>query len=137
MDKLLRGKSHAKTVDEFLQVEHLERALATRAVYHLKELSEAMAASPATDQEKTNDLFAVDILLASKLHIEYIIIRLARQYYKDHTFADTRIRPILDLLIKVVAVKMLMKDSDGLFETGYWGAGSSRLLADSFKQLLI
>ena len=39
---LIRGKSGAKTVEEFLQLEHLERALATRSAYHLDELYKAM-----------------------------------------------------------------------------------------------
>lgn len=126
-EKLLRGKSHARNVEDFLQIEHLERALATRAVYQLAELTQAMASSKASDQEKTNDIFAVDILLASKLHIEFCIFEFARDYYKNHTFTDTRIRPILDLLVKIVAVKMLMKDSEGLYETGFFGVGASRL----------
>lgn len=67
--KLLNGKSHAKTIEEFLQLDHLERALATRAVYAFKELTQAMAASTATDQEKTNDIFAVDIIATTTLHI--------------------------------------------------------------------
>ena len=37
-EQLLKGKSNATTVNEFLQIEHLERALATRAVLQLKEL---------------------------------------------------------------------------------------------------
>ena len=73
-EKLLSGKSHATTVEEFLQIEHLERALATRAVYQLKDLHHVMSASTATDMEKANDIFAVDVMLATKLHIEYIII---------------------------------------------------------------
>ena len=96
-----------------------------------------MAASKATDQEKTNDIFAVDILLATKLHIELNMFSLAREYYKDHSFTDIRIRPILDMMLKLVAIKMLMKDSEGLYETGFFGAGSSRLQTEGFKHLLI
>ena len=62
---------------------------------------------------------------------------MAKQHYSNHTFLDTRIRPILDLLLKIFAVKMLMKDSEGLYETGFFNARSSRLLTESFKSLLI
>ena len=96
-----------------------------------------MSSSNASDGEKKNDIFAIDIQLATKLHIEFSVFRLARQYYKDHTFTDSRIRPILDLLLKVFTVKMLMKDSEGLYESGFFNTGSARLLRESFKQLLI
>ena len=33
---LTAGKSHAKSVDSFIQIEHLERALATRSAYGFK-----------------------------------------------------------------------------------------------------
>ena len=32
---------------------------------------------------------------------------------------------------------MLMKDSEGLYECGFFGKGSSRLMTESFKDLLI
>lgn len=70
-----------------------------------------MTASSASEVEKSNDLFAVDIALATKLHLEYLIVHLVRDFYSNHTFKDDRIRPILDLILQVVAVKMLMKES--------------------------
>ena len=37
-EELIRRKITAKTVTDFIQLDHLERALATRAVFKLKEL---------------------------------------------------------------------------------------------------
>lgn len=136
IEALTAGKSHAKTVAGFIQIEHLERALATRAAYAFKELSETLKKSEASDMEKTNELFALDIELAAKLHMEYQVVTMARSYYHNHTFRDTRIRPVLDLLIQIFALKLLMKDSEGLYETGFFGAGASELQREAFKQLL-
>jgi len=96
-----------------------------------------MAANKATDQEKTNDIFAVDIIATTTLHIQLKMFTLARQYYKDHDFTDLRIKPILDMMLRVTAIKMLMKDSEGLYETGFFGPGSSRLQTEAFKHLLV
>ena len=124
---LTTGKSHATSVESFIQIEHLERALATRSAYGFKELAGALGKSNATDLEKTNTLFALEIDAAAKLHMEYMIYIIAREYYRNHTFNDTRIRPILDLLIQIFAVKLLMKDSEGLYETGFFSTGASTL----------
>ena len=62
---------------------------------------------------------------------------MAHNYFKDHTFTDMRIKPILDLLLKLFAIKMLMIDSEALYETRFFSKGSKKLLSESFKQLLI
>ena len=96
-----------------------------------------MASSKASDLEKNNELFAVDVLRATKLHTEFNVIRLARECYQGHKFTDSRIKPLLDMMVKIFAVKMLMKESEGLYETGFFSKGSKALLTESFKQLLV
>ena len=96
-----------------------------------------MSASKASSLEKVNDLFGVDIALATRLHIEYVIIQMAHQHYESHAFEDQNIRPVLDLLLKTFAVKLLMTDSECLYETGFFGRGSKRLIADAMKHLLV
>ena len=62
---------------------------------------------------------------------------MAKNFYKEHTFKDARILPIIDLLLKVLALKMLMSDSQGLYECGFFCRGSSLLMRESFKSLLV
>ena len=52
-------------------------------------------ASNASELEKANDIFAIDVQLATKLHIKYLIIRMAFDFYMGHTFQDSRLKPIL------------------------------------------
>ena len=87
-----------------------------------------MSTSSATELEKTNDVFAIEIANATKLHLEYLILQMVNDFCKNFSFNDTRISHILDILLKTVAVKMLLKNSESLYETGFFTSGSSRLL---------
>ena len=61
---------------------------------------------------------------------------MARDFYIKNEFQDRKVGGMIDLLLKVVALKMLMKDSEGLYETGFFGKGSKSLLTESMKKLL-
>ena len=95
-----------------------------------------MSESTAEEQEKTNEIFAIEIDRVTRLHLEYIIFKVSYDFYKNHVFTDQRIKPILDLLLQIVGVKMLIKDSEGLYETGFFSKGSKKLLSESMKLLL-
>ena len=79
--------------------------------------------------------------MAKKISADFSIVTNAilsmSPYYKDHDFSDLRIKPILDMMLRLTAIKMLMKDSEGLYETGFFSAGSSRLQTEAFKHLLV
>jgi hypothetical protein len=45
--------------------------------------------------------------------------------YKNHKFTDQRIPEILDVLLKVFALKQLVEDPQALYECGFFGAGSA------------
>ena len=49
---LLNGKSHAKTVEEFLDPDHIQRALATRAIYFTMRVHKMLAESDAPSKTK-------------------------------------------------------------------------------------
>lgn len=55
----------------------------------------------------------------------------------EKTFKDPNIKPLLQLLAKVFALKQLTMDSNALYETGFFGKGSKPLLLDSLKKLLV
>ena len=134
---LIASKSGAKTIEEFSDLNHLEKALATRAAHRLKELGQIMARSDASIEEKVNDIFALDVELATRLHIQCITFKMAHDAYKDHSFKDQRIKPLLNLLLKVFALKLLTNDNEGLYEIGFFNFNSKRLLTESMKHLLV
>ena len=136
LESLLNPKSRASTIEEYLDLDHLELALATRSAYAFKLLQRTLSKSPLPEKEKTNEAFALDIDSAAKLHIEYLIVSVARQHFKNHEFKDPRIKELLETLLSIFAAKLLMKNSEGLYEIGFFGPGSKRLLQDGFSQLL-
>jgi hypothetical protein len=55
---------------------------------------------------------------------------------EEHEFKDKNIKPILELLISVFALHEIRKDNQLLYETGFFGSGSMRLLNDSYNEAL-
>jgi len=62
---------------------------------------------------------------------------MAKDRFKKGEFKDANIKPVLDIVLKVFAVHQLVSENRGLYECGFFSAGSSRLLDDAFKQLLV
>jgi hypothetical protein len=73
----------------------------------------------------------------TKYHLIYMMFIISKNNYKNHKFKDQRIPGILDLLLKVFALKQLQEDPQGLYECGYFGAGSGKLLDESLKDVLL
>jgi len=44
---------------------------------------------------------------------------------------------VLELLVRIYALKELQRDNQMLYEVGYFGAGSIQLLNDSYNELLL
>merc|ERR1712046_103571 len=61
----------------------------------------------------------------------------AKKRVNETQFKDQTIRPALDTILKLFAVKQLMDDSEPLFETGFFTSGSGQLRDAAFKKLLV
>ncbi len=72
----------------------------------------------------------------TKYHLIYIMFIISTSNYKNHKFTDQRIPEILDVLLKVFALKQLIEDPQALYECGFFGAGSAQLLDESLKDAL-
>lgn len=59
---MLSTKSQAKNVEEVLSLDFLGDALAVRAAYKIKNTIEKLMTSKATENEKINTLFALDVV---------------------------------------------------------------------------
>ena len=95
-----------------------------------------MANSTASEVEKVNDLFAVQILRMVKVHIQLCAFMMAKEYVTKHKFTDPNIPPLLLLLIRTFALKQLLTNTQGLFECGYFNAESQDLIEASMQKLL-
>lgn len=78
LDDLTATPSSAKTVDEFLTMDHIETLLAVRAAYKIHEVRAEMNKSDAHKKQKENEIFAIDIGQVSRMHLIYLSFKLAR-----------------------------------------------------------
>ena len=70
---LKSNKSSANTVQEFLQPEHIQRALATRSAFFAKKVLTAMSKSKDSATVQMNEKFAIEVNRMVKLHLVCLI----------------------------------------------------------------
>jgi len=71
-----------------------------------------------------------------KSHIHLVLYLMSKDYVQKHEFKDKKIQELLLLVIKVFAVKMIMNDTQGLYECKFFNPNSQILLEDSMHRLL-
>ena len=102
----------------------------------VREVTKLMNESTAHTKEKENEIFAIDIARMTRLHLIYVTFRMGRQNLESHEFTDQKVKTYLMTSLKVFALKQLLIDSQGLYESGFFGLGSGRLLDLSYRALL-
>jgi len=95
-----------------------------------------MKASTAHKKEQENELFALDVGRMTRLHMIYIVFRMARERLAASQFTDPNVKFVLETGIKIFALKQLTLDHQTLYESGYFGRGSGRLLDLAYRGLL-
>ena len=85
---------------------------------------------------KQNELYADEINLLSTLHMKYIMFKMSRNRIENYDFKDKNIRPLLELMAGIYALKELQADHHHLYETGFFGKGSGDLLTESYNTQL-
>ena len=98
--------------------------MATRACFYINQTVALFKASKLTESEKANERYALNVQRMVKSHIHLVVYLMAKEYVSNHEFKDPVIKGILHLLIKVFAVKMIMADTQGLYECKYFSSDS-------------
>jgi len=70
------------------------------------------------------------------MHLIYLSFKLARQRLNSKIIKDPKIKIYLEAGCKIFALKQLQLSSQSLYEAGFFGKGSARLLADSYEHVL-
>ena len=94
MERMLSTPSGATTVQEFLDPDHIERALATRAIYFTLRVYTMLTESDAPSKTKQNELFALEVNRMTNLHLIYKMYELSRKRITDLNLADKNITKI-------------------------------------------
>lgn len=120
MDQLLSLKGKGVTLDEMLDINVIEQAMAVRALFQIKNTVSKLAASKEPAKVQDNEVFAKLKLNMVNSHVKYLGFYLFKTMIERHTFKDANIKPILIDLAKIVALKSLSEDCGAVYAAGYF-----------------
>jgi len=92
-------------------MDHLDQAMKVNAASQLKSTFELLKKSGAHEKIKQNDLYADEVQRLTQLHLKYVMFMMARQRIEEHKFKDASIPKILLLLVRIFALKEIIKDN--------------------------
>lgn len=98
MEKIVKKQSNAKTIEDFINLEHLNDALAARASFSILTVNKMIDESDAHEKTKTNDLFARDIVRMSQHHMLYLTFRVSMLNLEPGKVKDPNLVKVLTLL---------------------------------------
>ena len=97
--------------------------LATRSVYLVQKVLGMLSESTAPSKTKQNDLFALDVNRMAHNHLIYICYeRAAAKFAKVQ---DPNVAKVFQDVLANFAIKHVMSDGVPLYESGFFGPGSS------------
>lgn len=72
IDKLLKMKANLTSSDQFLNIQLLDDALAIRAASLASSCAMSVGSSKASENEKVNSLYSMELVNAARAHIMYV-----------------------------------------------------------------
>jgi hypothetical protein len=113
IENLLAIKNAVKTVDDALCLNNLEKALAVRAGYRIKNTMTQFlkkAEEGVSENERVNTLFAVDIVQMAQSHMIYVAFKIFREAIENPaTFKCPNLRTHMLNLARVFAIHELLQ----------------------------
>jgi len=134
--RLVKSKCIAENVEDFVNFGNLTQTMATRAAFYIMQAKKLLKNPNYTEKQKHNEKYAIAVQRMIKAHIAHVMYQMARTYIKGHEFKDPKIAPLLNLCVRIFALKTLLTDTQGLYECGYFGEGSQQLVEDSLHKCL-
>jgi hypothetical protein len=102
----------------------LQEALEVRAAFRVRDTYKKLDQSTASDNEKMNTLFAVDVVSMLGSHISYVTFKMFKDMIANLKTSCPKIKENLTLLCALLGVYELHQDNISNYETGYFKAGS-------------
>jgi hypothetical protein len=72
IEETLKKKCHAKSVDDFINIDVVDECLQVSLSMKISRVAKAMEESKASNKDKINSLFALDIVSAAHDHMRYV-----------------------------------------------------------------
>jgi len=94
--------------------------------------------SSAPEKVKENDLFYQAKITMTRAHLKYLQFFLFRSSYKNRSFLDPRIVPLLDTVGRIFCLADLIEENNcgALFDTGFFEKGSLRLMHRALEKCI-
>ena len=105
MTETLSLKNQARTVEDFSDIEVLDRALQACACNMIDATMKDYAASTFSPIYKDNDQFQQPKLTMTVAHLRYLALHIFRTSVKQANFRDPRITQLMELVAKVYALE--------------------------------
>lgn len=104
-------------------------------MFIFKSTNEIFYASKAPKLDKTNKIFALDLVKMSEVHIKYLTVTLARSKLSHLTCP--KLRSHMDDLLCLATLTFINDVRSDGFENGYFKPGTLRLIDDAMKLVLL
>lgn len=91
IDNLLSNEVSYTTIDDFLDLEKLDRALAARSAYRIKYTMDLCGKSQEPEVEKINAIYAQDIVRMAHSHIMYVTFKIFRDTLGSYKCPNVRL----------------------------------------------
>jgi len=117
--------------------------MAVRALFRIKKTMDQIFKAEkdgVSDNERVHSLFSVDIVQMAQAHIMYIVFKLFRQAIEDgvHKINCNGIKKNMTLLLRLYALHDIQNsDSSALYEAGYFAPGTSPILLEATKKIMV
>lgn len=121
-------KGKGKSVEEMLDIQTIEQALAVRALVQIENTATTIGTSQAHDKVKDNELFSRMKLDMIKAHMEYINLYIYRTYAEKSDVKDPRIKALLQDIFRIAGLRSLIEDSGEVFSTGFFAPEAMKMM---------
>uniref|UniRef100_A0A7S3CNB4 Acyl-CoA oxidase n=1 Tax=Strombidium rassoulzadegani TaxID=1082188 RepID=A0A7S3CNB4_9SPIT len=128
-------KSRAELAEEFTQPAQIDEALKVCSLSLIDTTLRKFLASGASEVEKTNYLFALDIVGMAQHHIKYLVFVIMRQKVEGSAI-DPNLKTHLMNLCSLMGLVYLKENLISGYNCGYFRDGASALI-DSALELLL
>ena len=81
---MIKTGAKPNSCSDFCNLDFIEKSLAVRAFMTIQEVSTLMQESTASNKEKENDLFQLDINRMVRHHLIYLSFMIAKQRVESH-----------------------------------------------------
>ena len=87
-ETLCKSKSTAKTIDEFLEWDHLTAALSTRSAFFTRHVAGLFNNDSSGKKVKENELYAIEVQKMTRYHLNYVLYEMAKKRVTNYSFKD-------------------------------------------------